>query len=709
MKGKISKSDVKFLSGLYSTKNEVYKEAIQNAISLYQDRKIEKLVTLKNLLHDLSKNKKSGLSKLETYKLNASVKGRGKRQDAEVLYKTKLSSITSFGDHKQALKNTVDTLKNSKYKDFKYTQLQASMNKKKLIQVMIKKDNMTKQDIQTLTDKMSKDFSKDGVHGAFSVALKYEKGWRSGYFEDFGHDAHLYSEDIYDKDHHHYVHSQDSFNQFVFYAYEKSGSSGGSSKNNDCLYQCLSSVLYNDLPFKSDYDLKKFLKIPINSKVDISLISKIETKLKNIQINVTGDYVYISNIKSNKVINLKLLNEHYTLDINKQNAKVKHVSYKDRKPIIYDKNTFMCFDGKKEFYLTKEHRTDIFKWRTNYILVNKNYGESFEKEYLMFQQDAEILKKESNGLINLFKTGNNKTTALELFDRFTKHISTNKLKQVESNFISKVSGALIFHEKYEGPAYQYDIKSMYPSIMKSSQLFPIKEGELKYITKLSEKDYYEFGIYRCIIKGSDKIFKFNKHNHYTHIDLKCAKELGLNIDLIIDDQPNFIYYSRDKLITGNELFGQFVDVMFSLKEKKLTQRSKQILNILWGALCEKNTKKKIIMPKDKLLIEQDSKLISIRPFNDDSTIFEYSRNDDQYKSGFARIGPFLMSKGRKIISDIMKPYKDIVVRCHTDGIVLKENPIGIKSGSELGELSFDGYCAHANVLNSNIVLGEFEK
>jgi hypothetical protein len=68
-----------------------------------------------------------------------------------------------------------------------------------------------------------------------------------------------------------------------------------------------------------------------------------------------------------------------------------------------------------------------------------------------------------------------------------------------------------------------------------------------------------------------------------------------------------------------------------------------------------------------------------------------------------------MSKGRKIISDIMKPYKDIIVRCHTDGIVLKEKPTGIKSGSELGELSFDGYCAHANVLNSNLVLGEFEK
>ena len=194
---------------------------------------------------------------------------------------------------------------------------------------------------------------------------------------------------------------------------------------------------------------------------------------------------------------------------------------------------------------------------------------------------------------------------------------------------------------------------------------------------------------------------------YTHIDLLCAKDLDLEIKLIIDDQPNFLHYSRDKLITGHELFGQYVDLMFPLKEKKLTNRTKQIFNILWGALSEKNCKKVVCNFKKSLEIGQDCKLFDIRPFNDDNVYLKYSRNDTQYKSGFARIAPFLISKGRKVISDIMIPYNTIIVRCHTDGVIFSGLPVNIKTGNGLGELAFEGYSSNCEVINSNIVLGEF--
>jgi len=706
---KITKSQISLLKNLYSSNKKEYKDAINKALTLYQERKIERLSTLKNVLDKLSRNKVKGLQELEQLSKKETVIGRGKTQDLNTMYNSKLSGITSFSDHKTALKNTIKTLENNNLKNSKFSQLQLSMNKKKMIQIMVSKPNMTKDDIQRIADKMSQDFSNDKAHGVFSVALKYDKGWRSGYFSEFGTDAMLYDEDVYDNKHKHYVDKQETFNQFVFYAFEKAGSSGGASNNkNDCLYQCLHNVLYNNLPFKDDTDLKKYLKLNADSKIDIALIPKIENKLKNIAINVSGDYCYTSQVKSNKIINLKLLNEHYTNDINKKEAKVKHVSYKERKPIIYDKNSFMCYDGNKEFYLTKEYRNEIFQWKTNYLLVNKANDDDFVNEYNQFIQDANILKKESNGLINLYKTGNNKNTALELFDKFTKHIQSDHMRQVESDFISKASqGALLFHEKYQGPAYKYDIKSMYPSIMKSVQLFPVKEGELKYITELDNKDYFDFGIYRCVISGINKLFKFNKNNYYTHIDLSNARSLNLVIKLIIDDQPNLLYYSRDKLLTGTELFGQYVDVMFDLKQKKLTDRTKSILNILWGALSEKNTKKKIIDSNKVLDLNDNLKLVSLRPFDDETINVEYSNNDTQYKYGFARLAPFLISKGRKIICEYMKEYSDIVKRCHTDGIIFSHKPNGIKTGDKLGELVYEGYCKNVNIINSMSVIGEF--
>ena len=706
---KITKSQISLLRNLYSSNKQEYKTAINTALQLYQDRKIERLATLKNVLDKLSRNKPKGLQELQELNKKETVIGRGKKQDMNLLYNAKLSGITSFPRNKNALKDTINTLEANKLKDFKFSQLQLSMNKKKMIQVVVNKPNMTKDDIQRIADKMSKDFSKDKANGAFSVALKYDKGWRSGYFNDLGDDAHLFDEDVYDKGHKHHVEKQTTFNQFVFYAYEKAGFAGGASSNkNDCLYQCLHSVLFNNLPFKDDTDLKRYLKLNADSKIDIALIPKIETKLKNIAINISGDYCYTSKVKSNKIINLKLLNEHYTNDINKKDVKVKHVSYKERKPIIYDKNTFMCYDGEKEFFLTKDYRNEIYKWKTKYLLVNKNNDDTFVNEYNQFIHDANILKKESNGIVNLYKTGNNKLTALELFDKYTKHIQSDHLRQVESEFISKASqGPLLFHEKYNGPAYKFDIKSLYPSIMKSVQLFPVKEGELKYITELDNKEYFDFGIYRCVISGSNKIFKINKNNYYTHIDLSCARALNLNIKLIIDDKPNFLYYSRDKLLSGNELFGQYVDTMFELKEKNLTRRTKQIINILWGALSEKNTKKKVIDTNKILNIDNDIKLVSIRPFDDNNINVEYSNNDTQYKFGFARLAPFLISKGRKIISDIIKPYYNIAMRCHTDGVIFSENPVDIKTGDKLGELVYEGYCDNVDVVNSMIVIGDF--
>ena len=258
---------------------------------------------------------------------------------------------------------------------------------------------------------------------------------------------------------------------------------------------------------------------------------------------------------------------------------------KERKPIIYNVQNNTGYDGKQTFHISKEFRNDIYDFKTDYILINKDKrltkdvdGKKVkltdEEEYKYVIDMANTLKRETKGVINMYKTGGYKVTALNLFDKMTKHIQhPPKLTQVESIFIDDSStGSMIFSDNtYKGPAHKADIKSQYPSLMNSKMLFPIGEGELLFLSEFP-KDYLKYGVYHCEItldKTKTKIFRFNQKNKYTHIDINHAKEIGLDVKLIIDGQPNFLYYSRDKLLTGTELFGNYINFMFDLKQRKI--------------------------------------------------------------------------------------------------------------------------------------------
>jgi hypothetical protein len=91
----------------------------------------------------------------------------------------------------------------------------------------------------------------------------------------------------------------------------------------------------------------------------------------------------------------------------------------------------------------------------------------------------------------------------------------------------------------------------------------------------------------------------------------------------------------------------------------------------------------------------------IKPsFIKNNTLIEYANNDSFYKSNFARLKPFLLSKARSTICNIILPYKDNVVKCHTDSMLLSVKPEGIKTGLKLGELAYEGYYENC-VVKSN--------
>ena len=176
-----------------------------------------------------------------------------------------------------------------------------------------------------------------------------------------------------------------------------------------------------------------------------------------------GDVTYMSCVKSHNVINLQVQNNHNELSLSIKNK----TSYEEKIILSYNQKTFYAYDGQQEFYVSIQLLTDAYKHKTPYIIILKaNNKRSFEDEYSNVIIIANDLKKYSCNKINLRKTGNFKICVLYLINLFNKTIYTHHINQHEGNFIqNSTTGAVIFYKPYNGPAYEFDIISMYPSIL----------------------------------------------------------------------------------------------------------------------------------------------------------------------------------------------------------------------------------------------------
>ena len=572
--------------------------------------------------------------------------------------------------------------------------------------------------IKILSDMFSQFLQEKNYNAKFMTSMRYgDLNWKSGYLRNVGEEVKLYDpNELYNLEVPYDVPKNiEAFNMYIILG---NRNAGGNDKFNDCLYNCLKYYIFNiEDYFESAPKFKKYLGLKRSDKVSIELLDKVEKKLKHFQINVRGDFIRSSTINSNKQINLILMNEHY--EVEKVNRKlIKIPRYEEKIPILVDSKTFEAYDGEKLYTISKEEYNNIkYNYKSPYLILNRErqgrneQGErivlSLIEEYNLFIENATTLKTESKGLINLFKTGSYHDCALSLFDRLTKFINPDEIYQDEAIWNKECSySALIWCEKgYEGEVHKYDVKSMYPSFMSTNTLkFPIKRGEFRIIESINQ--YPEFGIYHCYIRKSNddninKLFKFNFHHKYNSIDIVNARNLGLEIELIQDNQPNFLHYSRDKLITFFEVFKQYTDILFPLKDKGVN-KSKMILNILWGALCEVDKKKLFIT--NQFSIPDEEEIVGIVPHEDISGemhhIIQTTKINSYYKTPFARLCPYLISQGRKQMSTFMFPYKEHIKQIQTDGfisdILIHEN-----RNVKMGELKYEGYNSNAFIKHCN--------
>jgi len=272
-------------------------------------------------------------------------------------------------------------------------------------------------------------------------------------------------------------------------------------------------MLNDDLPFKDGASLKKSFGLQRDDKVDIKYIPDIERKLKNkYQIHVSGDHTYTSGVNSLLCIYLYLIDEHYTIDNESRSWKFNKVSFKEKIPLIFNSqinDQINCYDPieKKERILTHDEIQFIRKnpKQTKYILVPTTQPEYF-KQYNEFVRNADLLKKLTKGVINLYKTGTTSNTALNIFDKFTKYINPDSLLNNEASIIKAGSmGALINKEVYKGVLYKYDVCSQLPYLLSSNyNTYPIKRGTFTTINdEYLEQENIEYGLYHVNITSPE--------------------------------------------------------------------------------------------------------------------------------------------------------------------------------------------------------------
>jgi len=547
---------------------------------------------------------------------------------------------------------------------------------------------------QTIADDQKKQFKTK--QGRVFTNLLYNTGWKPAKSTLLGENVKLFSYDDYD-DGGVAKYEQDKFDELIIYILPEKAKTGGNDTYNDCLWRAIrdarNGVEHLPATLQKPEQLKRKLQIPRDSKVNIELIPEVE-KIFKLNINVTGDHPHISPKYFKYTIDIELIDEHYQIpkDKMKQATLNKGYSYQRKRLVVYkcNEDTVEIYDGKELKTMSYTEFKD-YKKENKYKIILSNAEDLDPKIYYKnYCNDAQVMFKESNGMIDLFKSGFNAQHARALFNLKSGNTKRPELlNQFESEFLQTFASLIYAEPGYFENVTQYDVNSMYPSIM-AKIMFPVVQGEFKRLIELPEKP--EYGMYRMKVYPSsdpkvNMLFRINDENKYTHYDIMAVKLFNLKYELIQDGQPNALVYSKETLEYGSKLFKPTIDYLYELKLKKVP-RANDILKALWGSLCDKQEYKVTLGPNDEPIDEPNIEVTAIYPVNDYTRVC-YVKKDTHYLTPYARIGPFLTSYGRYSISRMLYPHKENIVRIHTDGFISKEELEDLKINIELGGMKIE--------------------
>lgn len=592
-----------------------------------------------------------------------------------------------------------------------------------------KKGSISRNDIKKISNRLSKDLRNKKIRGYMFTNIYYDDAnkWARAKKTNIGDKVRLYGDegtnvsgDYID------IEDPEEYSEFRIVIMKMKSKGGSTDSKNDCLYNCLKNVIPpKDFYWKCASHFKNYLGVDREDPIDIDKLELVQAKLPKYCLSCTGDNIWTSSNSKTRRIKLKLIDGHYSIDQNERRSVTYQWKKNERIPVScifhlsHDNVIYYHEDLEEPTIIDSKGFYEMRKnTRDTHIYINSNCKKKdLIKMHTEWMKNANKMRDQSKGLINLYKTESISNTALNLFYKHASTIETNAIEQDEAEWIDDAhkSPVICCEKGYNGKGYKYDIVSSYPSIMKSKyMLFPVKRGEFVSMTS-SDFDsikFYKYGIYICNVEEGELNTKFvdkliQSKIKLTHFDIYLLKELGCKVSICdTGKRPNALIYERDKLLTGSQIFGSFVDTMYDLKKKSIAG-SKNVLNCLWGALCEKRMKKIIFSDLQKAEMPSDTTPIDIGPLEGNTYIARYINNDRYFGSDFARLKPFLLAKGRDKIIKIMQPFNKYIQRVHTDGFI-SSIKLDIKLGDDIGDLRYEGKCDNVEIVNNIKIIGNFE-
>lgn len=412
---------------------------------------------------------------------------------------------------------------------------------------------------------------------------------------------------------------------------------------------------------------------------------------------------------------------------------IKGWSFKDRKILIVSdrvnkEGVYECYNSKGYVTMTPDEINELHKKprSSEYVPIDVFMkGHTLKDNYVEFRKLATELKKASNGKINMFRTGTLSKTAINILYTMLneKKISFEPIQDYECEFFQHCGGGIRVGEPYNGPMYLYDVCSHFPSIYSDVNfLIPIKAGVLKTITQKEFEDnelkgqkYIFFGVYKAIVSDVPAKYKkalyINRHNYYTHYELRMFRKYGATIK-IIEEPNNWLYYDRKACLTGSEIFGDYVKLLFPLKHKGYSA-CKDLLNHLWGILTKQKTNIFYVGFDEEFIQPPDCEIIESLPIMEENKMMIKVQFTNTFQQPLARMKPFFLARCREVMINHMEPIIEHVYYSHTDSIItsvkMEVNNIKLdpnepdvkKVMQQMGKLLYKGYCPNGWVKNAS--------
>ena len=522
----------------------------------------------------------------------------------------------------------------------------------------------------------------------------------------------------------------------IFSQIPKKKTNVGTDEHNDCLFNVLQTAFNKtNMPslLTDPSQFKTWCGVGRNDKVDlVEMIPKLEKKLK-LNLTCKGSYEYESERKYARGLTLQTTKGHVEYAYYIKHWKDITHGYKindvRKYPIVYKKNledntvklckyykqgkgsrkiwtedmtfldTFYKENPMRKMFFLKsvesEIKVDDKGIKTTFTPEPEDVIDEYIKQMNDFRQCAyNVLSPIGlyvNGTLNPFNS-QSKFGPIGLnywFNTCPRSISDcDNIDCIEQDWLSKSMFGAIMHKK-EGTyqmVFEYDINSMYPYLMTVID-FITRKGKYKIVDEVDLSN--EYAIYRCVIKGiKDNVMRHNPKNYYTTLDIKTAIENKYKVKLIKDGEPNCLIYSKQKRISGKEVFGQVVDALYEMKKAGCSD-AKKSLNYIWGYLASRYINEVNTYQED-LEIDDITNITKIfhrstDKNNQEHYTFRVKSPMKRFRFDYARFAPFLLAKGRRVIHEATKDHLNNVLRINTDGFLTTKTIDSLDIGVNIGQ------------------------